>query len=153
MHTGSGGCPTQAPEVTGERAEASPVLLRVGALHPANARPVRLRRRATVDEGGRGSAASAAGEAMSADLACDEIAELRATLARMPQPLMSLAAVSYAATRDPLVSRAWNDLAQAARDVIAGRVRYGLDYLAGGDGNGTIYSAGPGDPPPTAPPT
>lgn len=87
-------------------------------------------------------------------LACDEIAALRATLARMPLPtLTQFAAVSYAATRDPLTMRAWNDLAQAARDVIAGRVRYGLDYLAGGDGNGVIYSAGPGDPPPTSPPT
>ena len=87
-------------------------------------------------------------------LACDELERLRATLARMPLPtLTQFAAVSYAATRDPLVSRAWNDLTQTARDVIAGRVRYGLDYLAGGDGNGTIYSAGPGDPIPVVPPT
>ena len=35
------------------------------------------------------------------------------------------------------------------------RVRYGLDYLASSHGvePGDIYSAGPGDPPPTAPPT
>jgi len=80
-------------------------------------------------------------------------AQARATLARMTQPLQSLSAVAYAANRNPSTMRTWNDLTQAERDVIAGRVRYGLDYLAGGDGNGTIYSAGPTDPIPVQPPT
>ena len=85
-------------------------------------------------------------------LSCDEIAALRATLARMATPIYDLTAAAHRALR-PFGARHWNNLAPDERDAFVGYHRACLDYLAGGDGNGTIYSAGPGDPPPTAPPT
>ena len=87
-------------------------------------------------------------------LACDEIAALRATLARMSTPtLTEFAAIATAALRDS--SSAWNGMAETEKAAIKARVRYGLDYLASSHGvePGDIYSAGPGDPPPTQPAT
>lgn len=83
--------------------------------------------------------------------------EARATLAGMTTPtlpplLSSLAAVAYAACRAP-GSPAWERLDAPNRDRIAGRLLYGYDYLAGGEGmaKGVIYSASPTDPLPVLP--
>ncbi len=76
----------------------------------------------------------------------------RGMLAGMSTPtLTEFAAIATAALRDS--SAAWNGMSDAEKDAIKARVRYGLDYLATQHGiePGDIYSAGPGDPPPTAP--
>ena len=74
----------------------------------------------------------------------------RATLPGLSLPtLTQLAAAGHAASTNS--SGAWNALADTAKTAIIARLRYGLDYLAGGDGDGVIYEASPGDPPPVQP--
>ena len=48
---------------------------------------------------------------------------------------------------------AWQALDATARTAVMARMVYTLDYLAGGAGRaaGTIYTAGPSDPPPSIP--
>jgi hypothetical protein len=70
-------------------------------------------------------------------------------MASLPS-LSQFAAVSYAATRASS-SPAWERLDAPTQALIMGRVRYGLDYLAGGEAGGVIYAVSPSDPPPTRP--
>lgn len=84
----------------------------------------------------------------------EEIASLRATIARMNTPtLTEFSAIATAALRDS--SAAWNGMSDTEKSAIKARVRYGLDYLASSHGvePGDIYSAGPTDPPSQAPGT
>ena len=79
----------------------------------------------------------------------------RATLPPMSLPTLdAFAAAAYASTLNS--AGAWNSLSTAARTEVKARMRWTLDYLAGGEGRaaGTIYeasAASPGDPPPTEP--
>lgn len=65
--------------------------------------------------------------------------------------LTEFAAASYAASTNS--ASAWNALSSAQREDVKARLVFTLDYLAGGAGRaaGTIYAAGPSDPPPTEP--
>ena len=65
--------------------------------------------------------------------------------------LDALSAAAYAASLNS--SGAWNALTPAERTAVKARHVFTLDYLAGGVGRaaGTIYAAGPTDPPPTEP--
>lgn len=81
----------------------------------------------------------------------------KAAPARDKLPAMSLptldalSAAAYAASLNS--SGAWNALTPAERTAVKARHVFTLDYIAGGPGRaaGTIYAAGPTDPPPTEP--
>lgn len=78
----------------------------------------------------------------------------RATLPAMSLPtLTQLAAAGYAASTNS--SGAWNALSGAERTAVEGRLRWTLDYVATTlnhtSGDGVIYAASPGSPPPTEP--
>ena len=77
-------------------------------------------------------------------------APVHATLPRMLTITEHADAAHRASTNS---ASAWNALPDASKRAIEGRLIYDFDYLAGGPGRaaGTIYAAGPSDPPPTEP--
>jgi len=88
---------------------------------------------------------------MSADLACDEIATLRATLARMATvpTLETHCKIAISTTS----ARAWSLMTETEQTDMKARIRGLIDYAYGADATGVIYTAGPSDPPPQTPPT
>jgi hypothetical protein len=71
---------------------------------------------------------------------------------RVLPPLSRFASTSYAAHRAPSTPT-WDRLTATERRDWTARERWALDTTHGADAAGVIYSADPGDPPPTAQPT